>query len=232
MLARWFSCLLLCLIPSPTFADDSGGSRTRAVPSKDQKIVTKQASLELTLAGAPEKPTLRIVLRNTGGVPITVDSELVFGVTIELWEPTDGKITPEFTPITERKQPSIEEVKKRLTPLPPGVAISRLVDLRQGWKVLSSATGVSVHGGPLISGYERLARIPAKSRVGRIEVTYGDYGEFWKGFVGLTGMSPPQAGLFLGPMQQTVEIVIESVEQHKAANSQQPQGPPPADYLR
>jgi len=200
--------LAFCLLLNPAEAlERSADPSNKAASTADPPIVTKQASLELTLQGSPQWPVLKVVLRNTGGVPITVDSELVYGLRIQCWDERAEEIKLESVQIPNQACPTREETQKRLTSLPPGKTVTGLVDLHRGWKVLRSATGISLEGGPLLSGYEEMERLPAGAPLRTIVVEYGNYPGFWDGFVGFTRQSPMNVGLFLLSMQQSVEIV-------------------------
>jgi hypothetical protein len=40
-----------------------------------------------------------------------------------------------------------------------------------------------------------------------VTVKYGRIAQFWEGFLGYTGITATAAGLYLGPLEQTIELV-------------------------
>ena len=60
-----------------------------------------------------------------------------------------------------------------------------------------------------VTGYEEILRLPTNAKPRSVTVRYGANALFWEGFLGYTGISPREAGLYLGPLEQTIELVEE-----------------------
>lgn len=195
-------CLALLTLCGIAAAGDAEGPREGEAPFK-----IKEARLDVTVKHDREDWVLKVVLHNTGDVPIIVDRDLVMGVAVTVDGP-EGRIREESQDVSHR--PTQEEARKRLTSLQPRQAVSRTIALKKGWRVLRGGEGVDGSGRTIgVTGYEQILRLPKDARPRAIHVTYGSTAYFWEAFLGYTGQSLREAGLYLGPLEQTVEIVNE-----------------------
>lgn len=176
--------------------------------AKESPIKTRQACLDVGITKEGEDWRVTVALRNTGDVPLVVDRDLVMGIAVEAYGPDGSRIREEPGPAT---QPATkEEPRKRPAALPPGESLSRTLSLKQGWRVLEGGQGIDSQQRTIaVTGYEEIVRLPEGARPCRITVSYGRTAQFWDHFLGYTGLSPKEAGLYLGPLEQTVEVVEE-----------------------
>lgn len=161
-----------------------------------------KASLEASLSGDRENPTLTVQVRNTGDVPIVVDKELVFLPDIVLVD-NERRVIP-FREIRAIEKPEISILKSRLATIKPGEEIERQVHLRKGFKRF--VTGISIPsqpgGGdaPKVTAYETLCRMLADVRPFEIEVSYKPPYSFEDGFTAyMQGISVVE--FYRGPLR-------------------------------
>jgi len=149
---------------------------------------------------------VKVTLRNTGDVPIIVDRELVMGVTVEVFRSDGSRIREECQPVPQHS--TREETRKRLISLPPSHVLSRTISLTHGWRVLRGGQGIDGQQRTVaVTGYEEVLRLPANAKPHSVTVKYGSTALFWEGFLGYTGISPKEAGLYLGPLEHTIDFV-------------------------
>ncbi len=176
----------------PSFADDK----------------TKQGRLEVAVWQDRDEWLVKISLRNTGDIPIIVDRELVMGFTIEVDGSEGARIERESE--TEPDRSSSEVRRKRLASLAPNQTLSRTLSLTRGWRVLVGGEGVDSQSRTIaVTGYEETVGRPTNAKPRMVTVRYGKTAYFWEGFLGFTGISPKEAGLYLGPLEQSIELVGE-----------------------
>lgn len=163
------------------------------------------ATLEVQKRGTHDNPALLIALRNTGDRPIKVDRELVF-LTYVTATTADGTVIPfEEDASVDVTRPAPQSLKDRFVSLLPGEAISRLIELRGGFKVFQCGIGFGGEQGTAVSSYEAFARLPADTTPDTMIVTYKVGYGFREGFRQYAGFDSASLDLFEGPLEQRVD---------------------------
>jgi hypothetical protein len=171
-------------------------------------VKTKQGRLEVAVWQERDEWLVKISLSNTGDTPIIVDRELVMGITIEVDGSEGARIYHKSEAEPDRS--SSEAPKKRLTSLSPNQTLSRTLSLTRGWRVFRGGEGVDSQSRTIaVTGYEETVGRSTNAKPRIITVTYGKMAYFWEGFLGYTGITLKEAKLYLGPLEQSLELVEE-----------------------
>ena len=157
--------LMAMLVPAMLHAEDAN-------VEEEPKL-----SLEASLSGDDANPVLTVRLTNIGEVPVIVDKELVFMLSICPMRTEDKKRIPAFEPVDFIRFPEVSEVESRLSFLNPGEKMERLVRLREGYEnffVLFDTTPDDPDMGPkpLFQCSGALDRISKRSGQTEVIVTY------------------------------------------------------------
>ena len=185
------------------------------VSSVDCTLVVGQTSvhkksmdgrLELRLTGTTNNPVLTVALRNVGNVPIKVDGELVFLLDIQIMAADGTSILLEEERIPQPSDHPEEEFKKRLVSVLPGQMISRLIDLRQGFKIFTVGLGGVSPSHNIVTAYEVIGRLPIGKIPKKVIVRYHVRHGFREGFQKYTGLESTDLNLYEGPLTEIIEF--------------------------
>lgn len=163
-----------------------------------------QRQAELGLSYDPADKRLIIELHNTGKVPIRVDRELVFMVSII---PLDKNGSPIRMEPIEKVEPSLPlDFSDRFIDMPASLIVRRSVDLDSGFKYFWHGVGMRDPDVGFFSfAREAFHRLPTSQELGSIRVTYIPSFAFERCFEEYTKLKLATLGLYQGPLEKTIE---------------------------
>ena len=160
--------------------------------------------VELRLSYEPADASLIIELHNTGELPIRVDRELVFMVSIVPLNKSGSPIRME--PIDKMEASQSLDFSDRFVDIPRGLIIRRTVDLETGFKYFWHGVGMRDPDVGFFSfSREAFHRLPTSRELGSIRVTYGPDFAFERCFEEYTKLKLSTLGLYQIPLKSTIE---------------------------
>lgn len=169
---------------------------------KSDKNSCLEATMEVDPGGTREEPILFLNIKNVGDDTIKVDRDLVFLLNINIIG--RNGISLELEEAASISVPDRMDLKERFVLLKPNNSIQRKIELKKSFKYFVYGIGTS-ETNLIITAYEALFRLPAKSYPERIDIIYGPLYGFREGFAQYTGIESTTLGLFEGPLKTSIK---------------------------
>ena len=159
---------------------------------------------ELALSYNPEESKLIVELHNTGQVPIRVDRELVFMITVTPLSKTGSPIRME--PIDKVRASQSADFSNRFIDIAVGQSVHRVVDLGSGFKYFWHGVGMRDPDVGFFSfAEEAFHRLPTSQELSSIRVKYAPDFAFERCFEEYTKLKLSTLGLYQGPLKRTIK---------------------------